>query len=373
MSEIDQLSRRIPRNRLLITKLAITASLFSFTAILVRAQSDKATDSPGIEAVATGIKGISAFRPLPRGFNAEGESDESLRVHGLPPRPDKQRSPRQFEIWKKLVESSSYRIIPRLKTFNIYHGPVKGWAVNRAPSGNPTPAQSSNWSGFVINDASNIFKQGVWLSASYTVPGASDCLPIIPNERTWSSNWIGIDGSGSNDVLQIGTSSDAACNETFYGPHALYYAWIEWYPAAAAIISNFGIIPGDSMDLEIILGQSPGQFTVYLDNRTRRLSVTFQMNPPSNTQLVGNSLEWIVERPTVNGVLTHLAPYTRSGWRSMDALLSNGNTYLPSSAPTGTSYAVTMFDENGKSLSVPTLYPSASYMDSAWFIYSGSH
>jgi hypothetical protein len=62
--------------------------------------------------------------------------------------------------------------------------------------------------------------------------------------------WVGIDGAGSNDVLQAGVEADALCYYSYgYPVTSTYYsAWFEWYWAGCNCypeqrISNFPGLP----------------------------------------------------------------------------------------------------------------------------------
>ena len=316
-----------------------------------------------------------AFNSLPKDFNAEAASDSDLAEYGLPPRPDKSKSPEEYQQWMAIVDVAHNRIVPELVVSDIYHDHIKGVvALGKKTKTNLALMQSTNWSGFVINDTNNIFQQHTNVTGSYNVPMVADCVTKVPNIRTWSSNWVGIDGyststyAGSTDVFQIGTSSDAACNEVFGGAHGLYYAWIEWFPGPAAIIKNLPIYPGDSIVLTVSAGE-PGKYVFTIADINRRASMAIGTGPYPGSQFVGNSIEWIVEAPTVGGSQSTLAPYLNCAWQNISANV-NGVLYRPSLAVTGTSYSFSMIDSTSSTVSTPTLYPALSNQsgDLAWFI-----
>ena len=62
----------------------------------------------------------------------------------------------------------------------------------------------------------------------------------------------------------------------------------------------------DEMFVEV-WDTSPTVGHAYLVNFTTQQSVSFTFDAPAGTQLVGNSAEWIVERP---GISSGLAPLT---------------------------------------------------------------
>jgi hypothetical protein len=332
-----------------------------------RQADEKAASTPTtMETVETNISGIRVFLPPPSTFNALEASTFDLARYGLPPKPDRSKSPQAYRVWEDLVQASHERIVPGLQQSDIYHGPVKNLAPGKKLSTNSIASTSSNWSGFVIADTNNVFYQIGVVAAYYAVPSSATCSTGGP--RLWSSNWIGVDGSGSPDVFQTGTSSDSDCTQGAHD-HSLYYAWIEWFPNASILVNRgFPISAGDSMFIATFVDPGTGRYVLTLRNFTRRASLSVPMSPPAGTHLVGNSIEWVIERPQVNGALTNLASYNRNAWQTMMGYYQQGALiYRPSLAPTGTSYTLTMIDGQGINISVPTLYPGP-VDDAAWFV-----
>jgi hypothetical protein len=95
---------------------------------------------------------------------------------------------------------------------------------------------------------------------------------------------------------------------------------------------------------------------------------------------VGNSAEWIVERPEVNGALANLTNYVATPFHACYAVGSiNGGTYNSANYPGinlagTTSYAVSMIDNNGKVISIPTVVGPAvgTTLTDIWFMDTGS-
>lgn len=317
-----------------------------------------------LATVDTGIANVRAFTPLPEGFDPGKAPEDELARYGLSPKPDKEKSPDAFAVWEVLVDAARHRIIPQLKQTDVYHGIVKQLSVEKSTGAGPTPATSQNWSGFAVEDRANIFgvQGGVW--GWFVVPKAMDCtVPDIFH----SANWVGLDGFNSNDVLQTGTETDVDC----VAGRALSYVWIEWFPNPSIAVSNLGATPGD---LLFVMAQwsnnstPPPELTIF--NFSTKKSAHFTMTPPAGTQPVGNSIEWIVERPSINGALTKLTPFYENPWRMLGGNFKSNATggrlvYRPSAPATGGSYILTMTN-NTVPLSTPALF-SAPAEDSAWF------
>lgn len=127
------------------------------------------------------------------------------------------------------------------------------------------------------------------------------------SENTWydSSDWVGIDGLFSQTVEQTGTSSDC-----YYG-QAYYYAWYEFYPAAAAAITSITVHPGNIMTASVTY--SGGLFTTTITDVSTHQSFT---SPATSVPgAMTDSAEWITESAYFNGflALTQTTPVQFSG------------------------------------------------------------
>jgi hypothetical protein len=88
-----------------------------------------------------------------------------------------------------------------------------------------------------------------------------------------------------------------------------------------------------------------------VENLTAQKSVSLAMQPPPGTKLLGNSIEWIVERPTIdNKVLSELTNFVLNPWSDVGAVVLSGDKrdpmiYLPNAAPaSATIYHLSMSD-----------------------------
>src|SRR6267143_4394207 len=145
-------------------------------------------------------------------------------------------------------------------------------------------ATSTNWSGYAVTGPAGSVTDA---KGSWIVPSVS-CSSVA----SYSSFWVGIDGFGSSTVEQIGTDSDCS------GGSPTYYAWYEFYPGPAFLISGITVRPGDRISAEAIY--SSGLVTVTItDTRTGQSFTTSGGGGALRT-----SAEWIAEAPSsVGGVL----------------------------------------------------------------------
>lgn len=103
---------------------------------------------------------------------------------------------------------------------------------------------SNNWSGYAVSGSPGSVTD---VKGSWIVPGIiGDCGPVEQH----ASFWVGIDGLTSASVEQIGT--DSGCMNGV----PVYFAWYEFYPQPAHLISSVKIRPGDIIYAEV--SYSPG-------------------------------------------------------------------------------------------------------------------
>ena len=280
-------------------------------ALLVGSLADRGilaqTQTEASAALETEIPGVAAFTRPPASFNPLTATDAELDRYGFPPRPSRDLGADVLARWERRVMSQT-RIVPQLKQTNTFHAPVRSIKQIKA-SGGTIEANSENWSGYAIVDPSNPFaKPGSQVEAQYIVPKpVSGCES--GSETYSSANWVGIDGAFSNDVLQAGTETDLDC-----AAGASYYAWIEWYPNSEIRVTNLAVSPGDLMSVSAFIAADASKH-LSIENLTTRKSVSLAMTPPRGTELVGNSIEWIVERPTINNAaLSKLTNYLLNPW-----------------------------------------------------------
>jgi hypothetical protein len=290
------------------------------------------------------LRSMAAIGGPPAGFDALRATDAELAAFALPPRPDARTAPDAYAKWVHAMSIHTTRMLAPLQVTTIYHGPARGTGTRRTDAavgtiGNIATYTSSNWSGDV--NLNKLTKYNASTSFYYIL--SDFVVPVVKNASCdgtydYSSQWDGIDGWGSGDVLQAGTEADAYCSG---GSTGLYYAaWIEWYPYSESRISGFTVNPGDDMFVEVWNTSSTVGYA-YLENLSTGQTAEYELTPPSGTQLIGNSAEWIVERPEVGGALATLADYTLDYHSSGAAYSFKGTQYLPGST---SSFLVDMYN-----------------------------
>jgi len=339
----------------------MTALTLVFTTVLCVAPFANAGQDAS-NVIPTNLLGVTTSIAPPLGFDPLTAPDEELAAYGFPPRPDAESTPEAYASWARAMAASKERVLPRLRATNIFHGPNRRQLARPVDEGTGT---SSNWSGPVVFSGATSYNNttSFWeISTEYVVPVAEQAFGVCNKAWDYGSAWVGIDGDGSNDVLQAGVEFDASCSP----PTApSYSAWYEWFPYSETQVTNLPVSAGDDM-LVIVWATSATSGHAYIVNYNTKKLVTLNFTAPPGTSLVGNCAEWIVERPGVNGALATLTNYIAT-YFSAGYAYNNvpGNQYVPGS-PGATLY--TMLDNNGKPISFPTLLGTTAI----WFQDEGS-
>jgi hypothetical protein len=250
-----------------------------------------------LQTEATNLPDVRAVRP-PAGFDPLTASRTALLRHGFPLPPDEKRSPEAARIWRQTFSRKLNHIVPELrerpeqKTRSTFERGAAGLT-------------SGNWSGGVaLTGGPYTWCSGAWIVPAVVAPAGSG------NGDWWSVAWVGIDGDGSSDVLQCGTGHHV--NVTNGKTTTEYFAWYEWYPFGWTQINNLTVSPGDAIAASVQykgLVNGVGSATATVTNMTTGQSATVALTPPSGTVLAGNCVEWIMERPGINGALASLPEY----------------------------------------------------------------
>jgi hypothetical protein len=251
--------------------------------------------------LATNLPDVHTYAPLPNGVHPLDASNDMLRQHGFPMRPDPRIHPATTKLWRYALSRCRRHIIPELR---INHGRIHGPRQRRSAS---VESSSSNWSG-----------KEVFAGAPFTSAWATWTVPLVQPSilqegsggiTSWSSSiWVGIDGDGSDDVFQAGTEQDVSLVDPEFGSLSwTTYAWYEWYTTQSknpeVTLTNFPVKPGDSILVSIsYLGVNAQGFhqgqASFLNLDDGGYASVFFPKPNDGSVFQQNCAEWIVERPS---------------------------------------------------------------------------
>lgn len=325
-------------------KIRHALGMVAFGGILLSTPVQTAHAAP---PVPTNMEGVTTTLAVPPSFDPLKASPQELDDAGFPPRPDPLAAPRAFDSWKRAVTSGARRILPVLTQTNVIHGPV---VTHGARNGT-----SYNWSGYTLWSGVSGYSASsfYFLIGDFVVPIAEQAFGACTGDWVWSSTWIGIDGYNSPDVLQAGIEADAYCSGR--SKDTYYSAWYEWYPNYSIRIGGFPIAPGNDIFDEVWSSNSTTGHA-FLVNYNTNQAVILNFDAPPGTRLIGDSAEWVVERPGVGGSLATLTNYTQDFFEDAYAY----DFHLHGSAPGApylgqTASPIVMLDNKGYGISYPSL------------------
>jgi len=320
--------------------------------------------------VNTSVAGVHAFAAPEKGFNALTASNSQLLAHGLPARPNKATDPVAFRLWERGMSALKTRAVD-VKATPYYSTNMRSitTASSVAPSGSvsavPTQYSSSNWSGIANTKAfSKWSATGSYdeVVSIWNVPVSNHPFGSLPcSEGPWFEvTWNGIDGFKNGDVVQGGSADywdDGGCG----GP-VQYYGWVEWYPSYPILAIYCGsslcpVGPGDDFYVVTYGAKGTAEQFVFVEDVTQQWSGTFGMTYVTGPGVVGNSAEYIVERPCCVGSNPYpLANYVYEFFNYSFAYSVNGTLSFPGSTSPATAI-ITMYDDSGsQAISYPFMY-----------------
>jgi Peptidase A4 family len=242
---------------------------------------------------------------------------------GYSPRPDSAASPDDYAKW---LERFS-RPITLLPPHSMNHPDISHKGNLQAGS-----ETSSNWSGFEAHSGSRSY---VAVESQWYVP---EIFTGEPDNVTWSSTWVGLDGDGTADLVQAGTNQEYIDIGLFSYPD--YAAWTELLPNQQAE-QGVSLSPnaGDEMYVEVWVGNSNGALDqhgvhawFFLYDQTQRQAVELS-TPFDGTYFNGSEAEWIMERPTLisgsSKVLAELSEYLIDGFSESYVLPASAASWTP--------------------------------------------
>lgn len=218
---------------------------------------------------------------------------------------------------------------------------------------------STNWAGYVAETSlTSPLKNSVTkVVGSWTVPNVT---VVSGAGDTYCAVWVGLDGSKSPSVEQLGTSHDVV------GGQVQHSAWVEMYPQPSQDLTGFPVEVGDSITASVtyvscssVLPPGNSLFILQMVNNTKKV---FTMVPFIIADPERLCAEWIVEAPYMNGILplsnfgtAHLFDCTAEINNVVGAINNHAwaNDLMHMITPQGTLKAVTSpLSADGKSFSV---------------------
>jgi hypothetical protein len=342
----------------------------------LRADSHPTDEMPAPQEAPTPT--VDHVRPALSEHDLTTLSNNQLRQRGYPPRPNPQVFPNEYAMWREWVSREAEIIRPQIvelagETRRPY---LQLKSLSPAPPGGKTSQGTSlNWSGFAL--------MGGWtapydmIAGHWSIPQV-DQVQSMGHTALMSSTWIGLDGSTANDrvLAQGGTEQDASWMVWDNGDiskFSIYQTWSELLPNQPTehVISNAPTSPGDAVETLCSINKDDHgnqvSFSFYIKNVSEHNFEWDVETPLSGTVIPGNSAEWVMERPTVNGSISFLAQYQTFQMENAKGVSHKygGPMFVPYSQDEN--MQITMINDSNQTLSTVTENPSdAAAMVFTW-------
>jgi hypothetical protein len=187
----------------------------------------------------------------------------------------------------------------------------------RTSAGSAGFAGQDIWSGAAVYAPSG--QSFGWVLAEWIVSNAS---APVPGDAYIYVSWVGL---GNSSLCQAG----AGCSVNADGTTS-FFLWHEWTPPAWVAINNLAVNPGDLITVLICTAGAGSQSAmIYFSNNTSGYSTSYDILIPQGTNFLGDQAEWIVERPSVNGVPVQLPDYGQVFFSIANAGLVSGTVVNP--------------------------------------------
>lgn len=336
-----------------VAMTCIAAAVLCGVPQITSAQSDAATFTAQGEKEPTNIRGVEIFADRPAGFNPLQATDAELATYGLPHRPDQDAEPAAYARWARAMTAMRSRPSAHLeaKPFSSTNMMAARQAGSAAVSATPLQIAASNWSGVADTNSLKAWNATTSFDVAveaWAVPAAQPPFGACANGITgpfYEVTWPGIDGFKNGDVVQGGSFSAADCvgDQLETGE---YFGWIEWYPSYSILAINAPVDPGDIMLVEVEAAKGTAEQFVFIEDLTQGWAGTYGLTYVTGPGVVGNSLEWIVERPGTSSGFTALANYIGE-FPTDDYGFDPHGTQFDSGSQTLTTYVISMLNDAG--------------------------
>ena len=260
---------------------------------------------------------VRTFAPPPRGFDPITASPADLFKHGFPARPD---HPAHLERFKRVFGQlkgkfhyiePAFRVNPKRRHGTAASRNFAGKGSAKLPATGTGNQFSSIWSGALVFPAPG--QSFRWIVGEWTIPNVSS---PDDNQTYYCATWIGIDGDisvASQDLCQAGINMDVTRSGGNITRNCS--AWCEWFPGPEIEIPNFPVTFGDTVAITLCTtGAGATEALIFYANLTSGMGTSFILDAGTfsdGTQisLLGDSAQWVVERPEVGGNTALLADY----------------------------------------------------------------
>lgn len=228
--------------------------------------------------------------------------------------------PSKTVIMVEILIATAIVFIVFVAYLNLGLSPLPTTSPTPSPSSTPNPtiypspriSADLNWGGYAVaTNFSNPQPVVTGVSGYWTVPQID-----VSSTDTFSAIWVGIGGTFTNSLIQVGTEQDCTNGQVSY------YAWYELLPLNSRTLMDMIVSPGDRIAASVTM-EDPLLDSWSVDIHNLANNQSFHQSFIYYADQL--SAEWIVERPTVNGQLSSLADFSQLTFLNCTAIV-NGST-----------------------------------------------
>jgi hypothetical protein len=199
-----------------------------------------------------------------------------------------------------------------------------------------TTATSGNWSGWADSADSGVALR--YVQSDWNIPSVNCAGSTLGTEgAAYNSDWVGLDGFGSDTVEQTGTTAYCDGSAT-----PSYDAWYEMYPLAPVAFS--GVSPGDAVDAAVYFNGS--SYNISLTDLTTGGEITTTQPCPSGSSCKNSSAEVIVEDPGDSAPGLGLADFGQVNFTNSQVTSRDGTKGTLASGSLWTATSINMVDQS---------------------------
>jgi hypothetical protein len=216
-------------------------------------------------------------------------SEELLRAHGLPRRPDPTSEPHLARMWERAFTRPVTSVRAELSVDE---------RMRRNPLHRRGPDfDDAGWAGAIVTPPSSATDPAVMVYGEWVIPTVIGFNPT--GHDMLAGFWVGLDGweAAGAQVLQAGIAAYVSDGDVEW------YAWTEWFTGEfqdpPVKIDNFPISPGDYITV-LVWATSPDFGHIVMSNMTSGRVTTIGIQARPGITSAGASAEWIIEAPRGN-------------------------------------------------------------------------
>jgi Peptidase A4 family len=310
---------------------------------------------------------VGIFSAPSQNFDPLSVSEADLLRHGFPARPSDHK---HLERYKQVFGQMKSRFRYLEPEFKINKHRRRGLSKAVSAKAVPSLVGTGNqfnplWSGGVVYPPPG--QSFRWMVGEWTIPNVG---APAENQEYQCLSWIGIDGDPSvesDDLCQVGIYLDVTqSGKSVSRDVGVFSEWTSTCGGTQSEVGppvdvNFPVTFGDTVIITLCTsGPGATEALAFLANRTSGVGTSFLLYAPKcdgqQVSLVGDSAQWVVERPDTSPLGSSLTPALLADYGQLFFSGCEAVSYSPDGSSSevvggGTQLAIAMIEDSGAVLS----------------------